>query len=46
MEKMCLTLFDVPETGDLDLEYARVYGGGRRTIHTQLVSGVAGEEPS
>ena len=40
-EKMCLTLFDVPETGELNVELTDF--GDKRVLHTQLVSGVAGK---
>ncbi|XP_043217950.1 pregnancy zone protein-like isoform X6 [Amphibalanus amphitrite] len=39
-ETMCLTLFDVPETGDLTLDFSG--SGDRRTLHTQSVAGVSG----
>ncbi|KAF0302725.1 Alpha-2-macroglobulin [Amphibalanus amphitrite] len=36
-ETMCLTLFDVPETGDLTLDFSG--SGDRRTLHTQSSPG-------
>ncbi|XP_037082574.1 alpha-1-macroglobulin-like [Pollicipes pollicipes] len=41
-ERVCLTLFDVPETGDLTLTFKRSESGPTVAQHTQQVSGVAG----
>ncbi|XP_037076150.1 alpha-1-macroglobulin-like, partial [Pollicipes pollicipes] len=41
-ERVCLTLFDVPETGNLTLTFRRSESSPTFAQHTQQVSGVAG----